>query len=193
MHRLDVEAFETIYVPPGTLHAIGEGVLLVEVQEPEDLSILCEWESFEIDGAKEGHLGLEFPTALTAINTTGCTRGEIQKLVTANTSHGSVIVEQGLDYFDMERLNVDGVENCRRGFAVLIVCEGRVTYLADGHKGGISMNLVKGNTVVIPHGDGDFSVRGKRLQFWRAFIVDGSIAQRLGAYSREKGQVASGT
>ena len=39
-----------VLVPAGVLHAIGEGVLLVELQEPEDLSILLEWRGFELDG-----------------------------------------------------------------------------------------------------------------------------------------------
>lgn len=42
MHSIDVEPHDTVYVPPGLLHAIGPGILLAEVQEPEDLSILLE-------------------------------------------------------------------------------------------------------------------------------------------------------
>ena len=34
---LDVEPGDCVYVPAGTPHAIGEGVFMVEVQEPSDL------------------------------------------------------------------------------------------------------------------------------------------------------------
>lgn len=43
-------------------HAIGESILIVEVQESENLSVLTEWNGFEIDGVKDGHLGSDFPT-----------------------------------------------------------------------------------------------------------------------------------
>jgi hypothetical protein len=35
-----------VLVPAGTPHAIGAGVLLVELQEPTDLSVLLEWAGF---------------------------------------------------------------------------------------------------------------------------------------------------
>src|SRR5690349_20063430 len=40
MHELPVRAGEAIFVPAGAPHAIGEGILMVEVQEPTDLSVL---------------------------------------------------------------------------------------------------------------------------------------------------------
>ena len=76
MHALSVSAGDTVFVPPGVLHTIGEGILLVEVQQPEDLSILLEWRGFAIDGARDGHLGLGFDTALTAVELTARTRRE---------------------------------------------------------------------------------------------------------------------
>ena len=45
MHEITVEPGDCIFVPHGVLHAIGAGILLAEVQEPEDLSILLEWEN----------------------------------------------------------------------------------------------------------------------------------------------------
>src|SRR3712207_7675257 len=37
---------DAIFVPAGTPHAIGDGVLIVELQEPSDMSVLLEWEGF---------------------------------------------------------------------------------------------------------------------------------------------------
>ena len=36
LHELPVEAGNAMLVPAGTLHAIGAGILLVELQEPSD-------------------------------------------------------------------------------------------------------------------------------------------------------------
>lgn len=45
MHKIDAR-------PHQTVHVIGEGIFIVEVQEPEDMSTLCEWGEFDIDGKK---------------------------------------------------------------------------------------------------------------------------------------------
>jgi mannose-6-phosphate isomerase len=68
MHQLEVSTGDAVLVPAGMPHAIGAGVFLVEVQEPEDLSILLEWRDFAIDGPRDGHLGLGFDRALRATN-----------------------------------------------------------------------------------------------------------------------------
>jgi hypothetical protein len=47
------------------------GITLVELQEPTDFSILLEWAGFAIDGVTEGHLGLGFDLALTALDYSG--------------------------------------------------------------------------------------------------------------------------
>ena len=42
LHEIAVSAGDTVFVPAGTPHAIGEGILMVELQEPSDFSILLE-------------------------------------------------------------------------------------------------------------------------------------------------------
>ena len=86
LHRVTVVPGDVVYVPPGVLHAIGEGVLLVELQEPEDLSILLEWAGFDIDGPRDGHLGLGYPVALQAVERRG--RGA-EEIAPARAAGGS--------------------------------------------------------------------------------------------------------
>jgi mannose-6-phosphate isomerase len=74
MNRVSVTPGDVVYVPAGVPHAIGAGILLVELQEPSDLSILLEWEGFAIDGRRDGHLGLGFPTALRAVDRSSASR-----------------------------------------------------------------------------------------------------------------------
>jgi mannose-6-phosphate isomerase len=64
LNAVPVAAGDTVLVPAGLPHAIGQGVLLAELQEPTDLSVLLEWEGFAIDGRRDGHLGLGFELAL---------------------------------------------------------------------------------------------------------------------------------
>jgi hypothetical protein len=60
-----------ILVPAGTPHFIGEGVFVLELQEPTDLSILLEWEGLAVDGDRDGHLDLGYDVALQAVDLTG--------------------------------------------------------------------------------------------------------------------------
>ena len=57
---------DVVFVPAGVPHAIGGGALIVELQEPTDYSILCEWKGFPVDPA-DAHLGLGWDVALEAL------------------------------------------------------------------------------------------------------------------------------
>jgi len=66
LHRLTVRAGDVVFVPAGVPHAIGPGALIVELQEPTDFSIVCEWDGFPI-AAEDAHLGLGWDTAIEAL------------------------------------------------------------------------------------------------------------------------------
>ena len=67
LHRVPVRAGDVIYVPAGTPHSIGAGVLIAELQEPTDFSIVCEWRGYPIDPA-DSHLGMGWDVALGAFD-----------------------------------------------------------------------------------------------------------------------------
>ena len=157
MHRIPVEPHQAVYVPPGTLHAIGAGVLMVEVQEPEDLSVLCEWAGFAIDGAEDGHMGLGFQTALTAVDLRGRSVEEIAELVGRPGTLGPVLCEPAREYFELEHVKVSGTADSASGFAVLVVLEGELDLKTAA---GSSVALKRGNTVVVPYSDGELTLQG---------------------------------
>jgi mannose-6-phosphate isomerase len=66
LHRLVLRPGDVVFVPAGVPHAIGGGALIVELQEPTDFSILCEWKGFPVDPA-DAHLGLGWDLALRAL------------------------------------------------------------------------------------------------------------------------------
>lgn len=63
LHRLPVKPGDVYYVQAGLPHAIGEGVYIIEAQEPTDFSVVAEWEGFPID-PEDAHLGLGLDLAL---------------------------------------------------------------------------------------------------------------------------------
>jgi mannose-6-phosphate isomerase len=66
LHQLVVRPGDIVFVPAGVPHAIGGGALIVELQEPTDFSILCEWDGFPVD-RDDAHLGLGWDVALDAL------------------------------------------------------------------------------------------------------------------------------
>jgi mannose-6-phosphate isomerase len=67
LNRVEVRAGDVVYVPAGVPHAIGAGILIAELQEPTDYSIVCEWQGFPIS-PDEAHLGLGWETAVRALD-----------------------------------------------------------------------------------------------------------------------------
>lgn len=159
MHRIPVIAHQTVYVPPGLLHAIGGGVFLAEVQEPEDLSILLEWRDFAIDGSVEGHLGLGFGKALEGVERCGRTESEIRQLIRNPAMDSTELLpEQSNKYFRLDFLRgVGRQENYERGFAVIIVLDGSfcITYGV-----GAKIEVSAGVTAVMPYGVGNYTISG---------------------------------
>lgn len=66
INRIPVSAGDTYYIPAGTLHAIGKGILLAEIQQTSDITYrIFDWNRPGIDGKpRELHTGL----ALEALN-----------------------------------------------------------------------------------------------------------------------------
>ncbi len=154
LHRIPVTPGDVVFVPPGVLHAIGEGVFIVEVQEPEDLSILLEWRGFDLDGSRDGHLGLGFDLALRAVERRARSGAEMADLVRPAGFGPSVLPRAADPYFRVERIDVAGRATTDPGFAVLVTLSGAVTL--DGGPA-----LPAGTTAVAPHGAGPLAFAGQ--------------------------------
>lgn len=152
LHALEVAPGDVVWVPPGELHAIGAGVLLLELQQPEDLSILLEWEGFEIDGPGEGHLGLGFDLALAAVTRTARSLAEMGALVHAAPPSGSVFPRDADRYFRLVRMPVHGAAVLEPGFAIVVVVRGAVDLAGQP--------LTAGATALVPAAAGRLEVSG---------------------------------
>ncbi len=149
MHRVEVGAGDRVFVPPRLVHAIGEGVLLVEVQEPEDLSILLEWSGFAIDGERDGHLGVGFDRALDAVDRGALATSELDRLVRRAEDAAGGLPSDADDYFRLESVGVHGEVALDEGFAVLVVTAGAVALASFGNA---DVSLSSGSTILMPAG-----------------------------------------
>src|SRR5262245_30028831 len=72
LNHVAVKPGDVLYVPAGVPHAIGAGALIVELQEPTDFSIVCEWQGFPIE-PEDAHLGIGWDLAAEALDTSAFT------------------------------------------------------------------------------------------------------------------------
>jgi mannose-6-phosphate isomerase len=161
LNEVPVQAGDTIFVPAGTAHAIGEGILLVELQEPSDLSILLEWDGFEIDGRESGHLGLGFERALEALDRRPLGAPELERLFSgrgeARPGVETLFPAEADAFFRAERLRPDPVATLDAAFSILVVVAGEGTLAAAD---GGALPLRRGSTVLVPHAAGECRVEG---------------------------------
>lgn len=157
LNRIPVSPGDAILVPAGLPHAIGAGVFVAELQEPTDFSLLLEWEGFELDGERDGHLGLGYPVALTAVDRSGWDSERLAELygpIDGGTARELVFPRAADPFFRAERLRAGA--RCEASFAVLVVLDG------EGQLGleGEALAIRKGDTLVVPHAAGPTSIHG---------------------------------
>ncbi|WAH97283.1 class I mannose-6-phosphate isomerase [Arthrobacter sp. MMS18-M83] len=152
LNPVDVAPGDVVFVPPCQLHAIGQGVFLLEVQEPEDLSILLEWRDFDLDDPAKCHLGLGFDLALNAVSHRHLDQEELDKLFIRAPKAGSMLPRAADPYFRIERILVDGWQEIAPGFAVLVAVQGDLAAAGEA--------MPAGRTAIAPHSMGPIAVSG---------------------------------
>jgi mannose-6-phosphate isomerase len=159
MHAVPVHPGDGVLVPAGMVHAIGSGILLIELQQPSDLSVLMEWKGFEIDGRIDGHLGIGFDTALACVDRRATTPERLTALRTAATAVASErpFPAEADRFFRADRLRVRARTRLEAGFAVLVVLDGGGILRTEG---GHETELSRGMTIVVPYGAGSLEVTG---------------------------------
>lgn len=157
LNRIPVSPGDAILVPAGMPHAIGAGVFVAELQEPTDFSVLLEWKGFAIDGEQDGHLGLGYQVALTAVDRSAWDSERLAGLygpIDDGTARELVLPRAADPYFRAERLRAGA--HCEASFAVLIVVDGQGQLGLDGE----ALTIRKGETLVVPHAAGSTSIHG---------------------------------
>lgn len=163
LNHAPVEPGDAVLVPAGIPHAIGEGVFVVELQEPTDLSVLLERQGFGI-GTSQGHLGLGYELALSCVDRSGW---GVERLAELRRRRGSgrplgpgielALPPEADQFFRAERVRPRATAHREPGFSVLVVIAGRGSLDTDS---GGTMELARGDTAVVPFAAGEQVLRG---------------------------------
>jgi mannose-6-phosphate isomerase len=159
VHVRETASGDVWFVPPGTPHAIGAGVFILEVQEPTDFSIVLETAGFPFQPA-DAHLGLGWDAAVEAIDRRALDEAALD--VVRGTPGGTrldddsdherslLTPEAASAFFRAERIVVHGRARPFRAarFTVGVVTAGRGAVSA----GGDELVLGRGSTFALPAG-----------------------------------------
>jgi mannose-6-phosphate isomerase len=161
-NRVPVRRGDTVLVPAGLPHAIGPGILLVELQEPTDFSVLLEREAFSVPESA-AYLGLDRDQALSCVDRSGWGGQRLAELIGSRRAGpaGYPGVERLFpdiadEFFVAERLRPDPVSRLDEGFCVIVVLDGGGSLRYEGG----TLAVAAGDTLVVPYGAGRSELRG---------------------------------
>ncbi len=154
LHRIPVRAGTAMLVPAGVPHAVGAGVLILELQQPTDFSIMLERRS-----PADGDLALGWDLALQAVDRGAWSAARLAKLLGPGTSTAGRVLPEIADPFFRADL-VQGTSGTRLepGFAIAVGIAGSGEVRGDFPGGPVP--VASGTTLLVPHGAGAVTVAG---------------------------------
>jgi mannose-6-phosphate isomerase len=151
MNHLPVRPGDSIFVPAGVPHVIGRGILLLELQEPSDLSLLLEWEGRMRED--EAFLGLSREVALRAVTYSAVDPAYL------TSNRGASLFPSEADGFFRADVVASGAR-LEPGFSVLIVTDGEGELRVEHAE---PLSIRRGSVVLVPFASGATELTGSLL------------------------------
>lgn len=164
LNSISVEEGDAFIITPGTVHAIGAGVLLAEIQQTSDITYrIYDWDRPGSDGQMR-QLHTDF--ALDAINFSS-----VSKKIRNEYKNNSPVHIGETQYFSVNRLDLnqplvrklEGISS----FTVYLCIEGHAIMEVDG----FSEIIEKGETVLIPAQLNEIKFNTKAASFLEVYIA----------------------
>ena len=164
MESITPKVGDVILVPAKTVHAIGAGCLILEVQEPTDFTIQPErWCGDYRLSDEQMYLGLSLDDAVDCFKLGTSPSPRIEPAVVASDSglrKESLIGKKHTPCFEINRILLDGASytlSVDDSYAVYIVTDGCATLTGEGYE----RSLRRGDYFFMPYSAmGSFEIRG---------------------------------
>jgi mannose-6-phosphate isomerase len=143
LHQFEPALGDCIFLQAGTVHALGAGLLIAEIQQSSNTTYrLFDWNRVDRDGkSRQLHIS-------ESLDTIDYARGPVgpQRPQPTDRPHVERLVE--CDKFVLDRWRIDDPQSCGGDgrFHILAVVEGQVTLAAKGQP----LLLSRGSTVLLP-------------------------------------------
>ena len=158
LHKQYVKKGDVVFVPAGTVHGIGAGILVAEIQESSNVTYrVYDYNRVDKNGKKRE---LHFDKAVRVMNMEALTeKQESSRMVQYKPGCAREILRT-CKYFETERIHVQpicGFEVKDASFQVILCLEGH-GILRDGE--GNQVSFVKGDCLFLPAGSGRCRIQG---------------------------------
>ncbi len=156
-NRVAVKPGDVCFIPAGTLHAIGAGILLAEVQQSSNVTYrVFDYNRVGKDGKQRE---LHVDKALDVVHLNKPARDFSAQGAVQTIAGGTQQLLAACEYFSMTALVIDGatVRNAdETSFVSLLVTDGNGS-LSDATQ---TISLQKGSCIFVPANHGDFTLQG---------------------------------
>lgn len=168
LNTFEAHAGDVIYVPAGTIHAIGAGIVLYELQEYSDVTYrLYDYGRLQTDGQPRA---LHVEKGLAVMHFTQPAADRVTRVEVPMAGSGSRNVLVGSRYFVLEELRLSGDasaatdgSSCHIVSALDGVCEVETD-------GAGPVRLALGDTVVLPARLGAYRLRTYSARLLRSYV-----------------------
>ncbi|MBW3519335.1 type I phosphomannose isomerase catalytic subunit [Flavobacterium sp. NKUCC04_CG] len=154
LKEISVNVGDVFFIETGTIHAIGKGVLLAEIQQTSDITYrVYDWDRVDSSG-KERELHIDL--ALDAID---YRPRPVELFYQREPNQGNMIVD--CPYFRVNFIPLDGVFKADKqgdSFHIYVCTEGDMSVLIEGQQ---EFNFKKGDTFLIPAALKEYKLKGK--------------------------------
>lgn len=152
LNQVEAKAGDVFFLETGTVHAIGAGIVIAEIQQTSDITYrVYDWDRVDDQGkARELHLDL-------AIDAMNYEVVDAQKTYSKQVNQSNVMVD--CPYFTTNFLRLDGtleINKTGETFTVYMCVDGRFTLEMISGK----CDFKKGDTVLIPADLREYSLSG---------------------------------
>lgn len=150
LNAVPVQKGDALFIESGTLHAIGKGILIAEIQQNSNVTYrIYDYGRVGADGKKRD---LHIEKALAVTNRV--------PIVKHGTNYPHIA---DCDYFTVDKLNLDGVLTYRMqgtvtdsSFLSILILDGEGTISNQGER----LNYKKGDSIFLPANSGDWQIEG---------------------------------
>lgn len=155
LRRIKVKAGDFIYVPSGTIHAIGKGIVILETQQSSDITYrVYDYDRTDVAGNKR-ELHLERSIQVTTIP------HQDAAVEQTETAYGNLVEKKLVEeqYFTVYHWNLNGKASreMSQDFLQVSVLDGQATITIEGK----SYPIEKGTHFILPNGVKQYSLEGK--------------------------------
>ena len=161
VHEIVPEPGDCFFVSAGTVHAIGEGILLAEVQQSSDLTFrMHDWGRVGTDGQPRQ---LHLEESLDCIDfKSGLQTAAVPRVVATGDHHIEELVS--CPYFRIQRHRAQArcTLSATGRFSILMMLDGSLSYQA----GKSNESLNKGETILIPASSSDLELHPHEDSTW---------------------------